>query len=391
MGWWLIFTHCIFLCSHLLFPALTVLRTLSLDEIVSAEVKLLVFATWLHRDFASGTTMQYVAHVKDAQRRWMGGISLEALGFRAFRLPLLFSVFKREKPPAIREKTAWTPALSQKILLTLGWARLQSCLPAFWATIPYHVFAAWLIMVMAFENLMRLAELAESCPPSTSDRMPILVAHVSFFAGDDLVPPTSNGAPDFAFLYVITHCVILMPPSKSDPGGSKDPLAMPMISAGHARWFSTAYVVWWFLFTFPVDKAFADVTPLFRSPRGFGAALQARITIPAFLKSFRGLCKQADIQYSVFGTHCFRVGALNLLAALNVPVTQIAAKGRWASDCWKVYARKNALHLLRVSTTMLMVVGAEASKLRAPTLFDADESLAPVPGCPFSRRFDSTL
>ena len=77
-----------------------------LQEVLLAEKKLLLFARWLSRDYASATTIQYVGEVKKAHVRWLG-VPLESMNVAFYRLPMLFRMLKAEKPGKKRQKTPW--------------------------------------------------------------------------------------------------------------------------------------------------------------------------------------------------------------------------------------------------------------------------------------------
>ena len=74
----------------------------TLGEILEAEKKLLVFARWLSRDYASATTIQYIGEVKKAHVKWLGA-PLEAMKVVFFRLPMLYRMLK-ERGQARRGK-----------------------------------------------------------------------------------------------------------------------------------------------------------------------------------------------------------------------------------------------------------------------------------------------
>ena len=62
---------------------------------------------------------------------------------------------------------------------------------------------------------------------------------------------------------------------------------------------------------------------------------------PVFMALFRQVCEQAGILGPPFGTHCFRVGGLNALQDVGCGPAELMAFGRWASDVWRVYARRD--------------------------------------------------
>ena len=64
-----------------------------------------------------------------------------------------------------------------------------------------------------------------------------------------------------------------------------------------------------------------------------------------YTRVFHELCRKADIQYSQYGIHCFRVGGMNRLMDLGATAPQICAMGRWQGDCWQLYARRERSRL----------------------------------------------
>jgi hypothetical protein len=73
----------------------------------------------------------------------------------------------------------------------------------------------------------------------------------------------------------------------------------------------------------------------------------ALISHNSFWSGFKAVCRTAKIRYEVLGKHCFRVGGMNALQEANASVCEIMALGRWRSDAWKAYARRNRRTLMR--------------------------------------------
>jgi hypothetical protein len=74
------------------------------DKVLEVETQLLLFAQWLYNDHASSTVVRYLGDVKAWHRDRVLGVPFQALGVVFFRIPLLFKVFKREKPGKKRTK-----------------------------------------------------------------------------------------------------------------------------------------------------------------------------------------------------------------------------------------------------------------------------------------------
>ena len=78
----------------------------SLQETLVAEKKLLLFARWLARDYASNTTIHYVGEVKKAHISWLR-VPLASMSVVFHRVPMLLRMLKKEKPGQKRVKTPW--------------------------------------------------------------------------------------------------------------------------------------------------------------------------------------------------------------------------------------------------------------------------------------------
>ena len=82
-----------------------------------------------------------------------------------------------------------------------------------------------------------------------------------------------------------------------------------------------------------------------------------RITHTIFRRVFKELCKGAvpPLNADEYGLHCFRVGGMNLLMDLGASAPQICALGRWSTDCWQLYARRQRKELMRLTEQMALV------------------------------------
>ena len=106
----------------------------------------------------------------------------------------------------------------------------------------------------------------------------------------------------------------------------------------------------WDLFVMhPVGKALHASTPLFGSSM---SSRGDRLSERQFMKQWKSFCTTAGITFQLFGKHAFRRGGINRLIDLGCSAPQIAALGRWKSDVWKIYARRNKDQLMVITEAM---------------------------------------
>ena len=84
-----------------------------------------------------------------------------------------------------------------------------------------------------------------------------------------------------------------------------------------------------------------------------------QVNAAVFMAAFNRAVKAAGINLH-FGTHCFRVGGVNTLQDMGVGPAEIMAMGRWASDVWSLYARRNRMRLLQHTNAIADVAGGWA-------------------------------
>jgi hypothetical protein len=112
-----------------------------------------------------------------------------------------------------------------------------------------------------------------------------------------------------------------------------------------------------FVNDFPVPRRLHDKAAWFRKEEVItetsSAAAAGLISHSQFWSCFKALCKTAGIQHKGLGKHCFRVGGMNALQEANASVCEIMALGRWRSDAWKAYAKRNRRGLMKWTGTVL--------------------------------------
>jgi hypothetical protein len=133
--------------------------------------------------------------------------------------------------------------------------------------------------------------------------------------------------------------------------------------------FATGPLLWDMLTLDPVQRAFAETVPLFRSEAAGPPTLVHQLTQNEFVVVFHLLCRSASPRVPVFllgkrlGGHCMRVAGCNFAAATGASVLDIANLGRWGAFAFRAaggydYMRTNrsGMH----SLSMKMVVGLAA-------------------------------
>jgi hypothetical protein len=320
-----------------------------LPEVLVAEKKLLLFARWLARDYVSSTVMKYVGDVKRAQR-FLLGLPLESLRVSFRRLPLLFRVLKKESPATTRDKKPWDRELFFQVFR--GHIRRASVGDFGSDKVAYDKATVMVMMLWAFEQLFRLSELAPM-PQQHAARKPYMWSDIRFYdAQGKEMGWDGMGRPVGRPTVMRTRMV----PSKTDPGGFKEPVVSPF----PAEWefgsspLAAGPALFRYMVRYPVDRSRAHEVPLFRDTRA-GAGCTKRVTQGRFTSIFKKLCRSAkpEIAFSGFGIHAFRVGGMNRLMDLGATAPQICALGRWESDCWLLYARRHRSVLVELTERMV--------------------------------------
>jgi hypothetical protein len=108
--------------------------------------------------------------------------------------------------------------------------------------------------------------------------------------------------------------------------------------------FATGPLLWDLLATDPVMRAYATMTPLFRSSARVPPCLVTQLTQQEFVLVFNLFGRSALPRVPVIlggkrlGGHCMRVAGCNWAAFLDATIVQIANKGRWGA--WAFAAAK---------------------------------------------------
>ena len=320
----------------------------SKDAIAKAEWDLLAFAVWLYKaEYASATCISYVYAVKKWHQKLTGMPAL-ALGIVFCRLPMLFRTLKKRRPGKQREKRPWEHR--EMVAVHNGWTDSQGyCFPE--TAEGFRLYVAYVIMRVAYELLMRLSEIVVTKPPSVSVRDPLKWSDVVFEDADgNELTWDLDGAP----MGEPARVRIREPPSKTRQGGGW--LRLPFPSGGTTRApIAAAPALWRYMQDYPVPRNQAAQVPLFPSQVWKGNRRPvSQITQQAFMAAFRQLCRGAlpEVRYTGLGLHCFRVGGANRMIDLGASAPQVCAAGRWAGDCWILYARRHRAVLEELAVRM---------------------------------------
>ena len=302
----------------------------------SAENTLIWCVSWLARSFESSTVGTYISHVKGLLSKWLGFIIMEDLGFTWSRLNYAIRILKSTRPAAIKFKRPFTFGMMQEI--AKYWQQVGR------ANMTFPHKCIWAAMVLCFNQLLRGNEVAQSSTFSFANRLPMVQAHLKHFKanGSELCcPVSSTDARDR--LIQLASSKLKMPPTKCDPEAANLPLYLTGAAGGLEEWLSPASQLFLLQGDAPVASyEEAQYTVLFPAK----ASSAVPISASNFLKVAKAMCAKAGIDNTALGTHAFRVGGMNHLQESGATIAQIMAIGRWSSDAYKLYSRRNRKRLV---------------------------------------------
>jgi hypothetical protein len=300
------------------------------------ENTLIMCVCWLARSYKSSTVTTYIGHVKALLGQWHGHEVLEDLGFTWSRLHKALRILRTTRPVSTREKRPFT------FHMMLNIARYWKAKGR--AAMSFTQKCMWTAMVLCFNQLLRGNEVAQSSTFSFANRIPMVHAHIKHYGSDGRVicSPVSS-ADAMARVHMLSSSKLEMPPSKCDPEANNLPLYLIAAVGGVEEWLSPATQIFLLQGESPVvDRAEAQYCVLFPASK---KAVQP-ITATNLLKVAKSMCSKASIDPSNLGTHAFRVGGMNHLQESGATIAQIMAIGRWSSDAWKLYSRRNRKRLV---------------------------------------------
>ena len=325
-------------------------------QVMQMELKLLTFASWLARSYATATVEKYVYDVKAQHSVWLG-LPLSALGIVFHRLPVLIRIMRKRNPPKKRTKKGWEWSNFSKIVD----GKAERRRGRFGAGHKgYEQATVWVMMLLAFEQLMRLSEIVRTPVESVSGKNPLMRSD-GYFVDDEgkRVCQGEDGKWVLGPGREFAMFVMRMPPSKTNPHGEEDGIQSPFPKGWRqgVGFTSLGPAMLRYQNRYPVPARQAAVVPLFGLKQWKKGAVVARFTQQRYRTVFRQLCRLGGVWYSQYGLHCMRVGGTNRLMDLGATCPQISAAGRWAGDCWLLYLRRQRESLLAL--TVAMAVGHE--------------------------------
>jgi len=301
-----------------------------------AENTLIWCVSWLARSFESSTVATYICHVKGLLSKWLGFIIMEDMGFTWSRLNYAIRILKSTRPAAIKFKRPFTFGMMKSI--AIYWMHVGRDKMSFTQK------CIWAAMVLCFNQLLRGNEVAQNSTFSFANRLPMLQAHVKHYKANGSVlcfPVSGTDARDR--LALLASSKLKMPPTKCDPEAANLPLYLTSAVGGVAEWLSPASQLFLLQGDMPVaSHNEAMCTVMFPA----NASSAVPISASNFLRVAKSMCTKAGVDNKELGTHAFRVGGMNHLQESGATVAQIMAIGRWSSDAYKLYSRRNRKRLV---------------------------------------------
>ena len=331
---------------------------LSFEAKRSVEGKLLLFMMWMARHkhgkqgqekkFLAGSTLRgYANHVQMwAQVLARGVPYAEAVGMKG-RLKMLQRAFMRERPSKARAKVPFTGkmfAMLQRAVMDLMRGSRSD-------KQKFEAQRLEMMVAAALEGLLRTSEMAAGVAASAANKCPFKLAQMQwcYRIGSEEYECEweEDGTIDTS---LAEYMRMPMGPHKADQLGERDDeLLYPRSDVQGLS--GTFEITRDFLNKYPVPRSLHHRVAWFRKSRVIGPDSSEEavglISHNSFWSGFKAVCKTAKIEYGVLGKHCFRVGGMNALQEANASVCEIMALGRWRSDAWKAYARRNRRMLMR--------------------------------------------
>jgi len=351
------------------------------------ETQLLLFVIFLCRISSPkpilGSTIDgYVGHVKALHVRMTGGIAFHDVLTCSQRLKSLKSKLMSTRPSALRtkvafealhyvqfeaarrtEKARWLAAQKEPPATKKRKASRRKKPPtaaalekaAAAADVPFVVDRITMGVSVAMTGVLRTSEIVDNKYKAHANRAPIMLSDLRFWrmVREEAVEVEveTGGWPELE-AHSIDYATSRMPPSKADPiQRVGNELIFPKKMDRHDPDGALENIVK-FMIDYPIVKALHSITPLMRSRR---SGAQRQIKRNEFVNDFRKVCRLADMQYSMWGTHAFRVGGMNALQDAGASVSEIMALGHWRSDAWMLYSCRNKPRLRAWSRQILHV------------------------------------
>ena len=348
-------------------------------DIITLQLRAKRFWSFLHRSLAPATIATYWSAVIASHRDWLQGTSLRELGIVFPAVKDHVSVFRLREPPREQKENLWNLQHTLDLLDTSP--ELQHWIAPAHNDEAFQQRSAFAVINTLWSQLLRASEILPSSGAQARASTALWnLSDLSFHTKDGMtLPILPSGSPDISRAHELAYTKIRMVPSKADKHATNMPLLFPMSFSGLPRAMSPCAYFWDLCVKHPVNKALHPSTPLFSSSI---SSRSERLSENQFMKQWKGLCTTAGITFKRFGKHAFRRGGINRLIDLNCSAPQIAALGRWKSDVWKIYARRNKDQLMVITAAMSSpepLLPTVTKALPGPLLLQGAGSTSPHP------------
>ena len=318
------------------------------SQVIALQQRAMRFWAWLHRSYQPATIATYWSAVLAHHRDSLQGTALAALGITFPAIKDHVDVFRIQNPTPAAKDNVWTLQHCLDILETSP--SLQTWVQPAQSDEEFLRRSTHAVMNTLWSQLLRASEVL----PSTG--APARAAHhlwnlsdVTFHASDGAeIPILDSGVPDQSCANQLAFANLRMVPSKADRHATNPPLRFPMPSAPTERALSPCAYFWDLFSLHPLPKIHHNSMPLFASSI---SSRSSRLSERQFMKQWKTFCAAAGMTFK-FGKHAFRRGGINRLIDIGCSAPVIAALGRWKSDVWQIYARRNKEQLITVTAAM---------------------------------------
>ena len=315
------------------------------------EMVLLVFTAFLGKvhkpkQLSGSTISGYVGHVKSMHAKVAHGRAFKDVVDSTARLASLYKVLRAERPAGLRLKVAFTAAHFRVFSSAVD--RLKDRATS--ADVLFLLDRVRVAVAMLLTCVLRSSELVDNTSQAAANRAPIMVSDLKFMSGEGSTATVMARNADRTVPAGSNFATSRMPPSKSDPVQRVgNELFLPGKEPGEDL-NGAKECIENFLNDYPVALHFQPLVPLLRTTRVGPAGQMSRAS---FLHDFKVVCREANLQYSQWGTHAFRVGGMNELQDAGAGVAEIMAIGHWRSDAWLLYSRRNRPKLMQWSRRII--------------------------------------
>ena len=329
---------------------------LSFERRREVELLLLCFMQWLSRirkkedgtPLRGSTINAYCDHVQMWMQHFMGGIPFRDVMGSAGRIAAMRKAFIRERPSRVRDKKAFTPVLFRQLQRGVWLIRCSQAA----RTVKFRARRLEMMVAAGLEGLLRTSEMALGATPSAANLEPFALSDLHWCYKDTDGSERECMWNEDGTIDTSRAMWLRVPMSSSKPdqfGERGDQLFFPR--SAKAGTSGTFEITSEFVNAFPIVRWRHPATPWMRQLE-FGMATQ--VTHAQFMSDFKTACRAADVRYEGFGKHAFRIGGMNALQDAGATVPEIMALGRWTSDAWRLYARREQRNLLVLTARVLL-------------------------------------